>query len=31
MADIHHQCELFGKESDGFVNYVKGANVVKLS
>ena len=27
MADIHHQCELFGKESDGFVNYVKGANV----
>ncbi|MDE5723771.1 MAG: NADP-specific glutamate dehydrogenase [Paramuribaculum sp.] len=27
MADIHHQCELYGKESDGFVNYVKGANV----
>ncbi len=27
MADIHHQCELFGKEPDGFINYVKGANV----
>ncbi len=26
MADIHHQCELFGKEEDGFINYVKGAN-----
>ena len=26
MADIHHQCELFGKEPDGFINYVKGAN-----
>lgn len=26
MADIHHQCELFGKESDGYINYVKGAN-----
>ena len=26
MAEIHHQCELFGKEPDGFINYVKGAN-----
>ncbi|MDE6587511.1 MAG: NADP-specific glutamate dehydrogenase [Paramuribaculum sp.] len=26
MADIHTQCELYGKESDGFINYVKGAN-----
>ena len=27
MAQIHHQCELFGKEADGYINYVKGANV----
>lgn len=27
MAEIHHQCTLFGKEADGYVNYVKGANV----
>ncbi|MCM1483164.1 MAG: NADP-specific glutamate dehydrogenase [Muribaculaceae bacterium] len=27
MKDIHHQCELFGRESDGYINYVKGANV----
>lgn len=27
MAEIHHQCTLFGKEEDGYVNYVKGANV----
>lgn len=27
MAEIHHQCELFGKEKDGYINYVKGANV----
>ena len=27
MSEIHHQCELFGKEPDGFINYVKGANV----
>lgn len=26
MADIHEQCVKYGKESDGFVNYVKGAN-----
>lgn len=27
MAEIHHQCELFGKEEDGYINYVRGANV----
>lgn len=27
MADIHQQCEIFGKEKDGFINYVKGANI----
>ena len=27
MAEIHHQCEIYGKEPDGYINYVKGANV----
>lgn len=27
MADIHEQCVKFGKEPNGFVNYVKGANI----
>lgn len=27
MSDIHKQCEIFGKEDEGFINYVKGANV----
>lgn len=27
MAEIHHQCEIYGKEEDGYINYVKGANV----
>jgi glutamate dehydrogenase/leucine dehydrogenase len=27
MKDIHAQCEKFGKEDDGFINYVKGANI----
>jgi len=27
MANIHGQCEKYGKEPDGYVNYVKGANV----
>ena len=27
MKEIHHQCELFGKEADGYIHYVKGANV----
>lgn len=27
MHDIHHQCVVYGTQSDGYVNYVKGANV----
>ncbi len=27
MQDIHATCEQYGKESDGSINYVKGANV----
>ena len=27
MSDIHEQCVKYGTEADGFVNYVKGANV----
>lgn len=27
MINIHQQCVKYGKEPDGFVNYVKGANV----
>lgn len=27
MADIHAQCTQYGAEEDGYVNYVKGANV----
>lgn len=27
MVNIHKTCEKFGKESDGFINYVKGANI----
>lgn len=27
MADIHNQCTKYGKEEDGYINYVKGANV----
>ena len=27
MKGIHQQCELYGKEADGYINYVKGANV----
>jgi glutamate dehydrogenase/leucine dehydrogenase len=27
MIDIHDSCVKYGKEKDGFVNYVKGANV----
>ncbi len=26
MNDIHEQCVKYGKQSDGYVNYVKGAN-----
>ncbi len=27
MTDIHEQCVRHGKEADGYINYVKGANV----
>lgn len=27
MADIHSQCVEYGKQSNGFINYVKGANI----
>jgi glutamate dehydrogenase (NADP+) len=27
MVDIHDTCVKFGKENDGYVNYVKGANI----
>ena len=27
MADIHEQCVKYGKDPDGYVDYVKGANV----
>jgi glutamate dehydrogenase (NADP+) len=27
MVSIHEQCLKHGKEKDGYVNYVKGANV----
>lgn len=27
MAEIHSQCVKYGKQSDGYINYVKGANV----
>ncbi|MCD8288169.1 MAG: NADP-specific glutamate dehydrogenase [Porphyromonadaceae bacterium] len=27
MLDIHTQCVKYGKQADGYVNYVKGANV----
>jgi len=27
MSSIHDQCVKYGKESDGYINYVKGANV----
>ncbi len=26
MADIHEQCLEYGKEDDGYCNYVRGAN-----
>lgn len=26
MKDIHTQCETYGREPDGYINYVKGAN-----
>ena len=27
MENIHGQCVKYGKQEDGYVNYVKGANV----
>ena len=27
MADIHTQCTIYGTQPDGYINYVKGANV----
>jgi glutamate dehydrogenase (NADP+) len=27
MNDIHQQCVVYGKQSNGYINYVKGANV----
>jgi glutamate dehydrogenase (NADP+) len=27
MTDIHATCEKYGKEKDGFINYVNGANI----
>lgn len=27
MADIHENCSKYGKDADGFINYVKGANI----
>ena len=27
MSDIHNACVKYGTEADGYVNYVKGANV----
>lgn len=27
MANIHARCVEYGTESDGYINYVKGANI----
>ncbi len=27
MSDIHEQCVKYGKEPDGYINYMKGANI----
>jgi len=27
MKDIHKQCVAYGKDADGYVDYVKGANI----
>ena len=27
MSDVHAQCLEYGKEADGYINYVKGANI----
>jgi glutamate dehydrogenase (NADP+) len=27
MSEIHNQCVQYGREEDGYINYMKGANV----
>jgi glutamate dehydrogenase/leucine dehydrogenase len=27
MCDIHETCAKYGKDADGFINYVNGANI----
>jgi glutamate dehydrogenase (NADP+) len=27
MADIHEACAKYGKQEDGYIDYVKGANI----
>ena len=27
MSSIHHACIKYGTEDDGYINYVKGANI----
>ncbi|MPM91424.1 NAD-specific glutamate dehydrogenase [bioreactor metagenome] len=27
MSEIHTQCVKYGRQSDGYINYMKGANV----
>lgn len=27
MLEIHHQCVLYGRQPDGYINYMKGANI----
>lgn len=27
MADVHEQCVRYGKQDDGYINYVRGANI----
>jgi len=27
MSDIHEQCVRYGRQQDGYINYMKGANV----
>jgi len=30
MSEIHHSCVRYGKRSDGYIDYVKGANVASF-
>jgi len=27
MKNIHQTCQQYGREADGYINYVKGANI----